>query len=52
MKQFYKTDLKCKMDSNSMPSGGLRNEGNLLVLAGKGLAGKTIEPPELKTLTS
>lgn len=44
IKQFYRTDLKCKMDSNSKPWGGLRNEGSLLVLAGRRLAGKTVEP--------
>ena len=35
---------QCRMDSNSKPWGGLRNEGSLLVLAGEGLAGKTVEP--------
>jgi hypothetical protein len=43
-KLFHQTDLKSKMESNSKPQGGLRNEGSLLVLAAKGLAGKTIEP--------
>lgn len=41
-KLLYQTDLKSKMESNSKPQGGLRNEGSSLVLAAKGSAGKTI----------